>query len=554
MASPSSMKDARAAVARRLDALAPSAALSARLLVCAGATWAVHALELVVFTFTRAQMDRDVGMGSVALEVLGASSAIGALLGGPLFGFVADARGRRAALLLAMTLSLFGFVLSAAARVHYEVLIARVVAGVGLGGELPAATVLVYELAPHGRRARAVALLQAFAGVGGVVGVLLAFFAAPALGWRGLYLALGALVLLVAVVRVAVPESPLWLASVGRADEALAAVTKLERASISGRSQYGGELQVVVVGDELSAPPTPKGMDHTASSEQNIDQTPSRMALAVLFLLWTTLTVSAFALGTYLPTMVSLTGFNVYASWSTCALLYVAQIPGALLASALMDRRYRPLYRPLRDHERQHLTRTPKPTSDRKLTLALFTNGAVVFAVGVSYLPWSASGLVVTTGVCLVSFSLSGVWSAVLAYTPEHFPVATRARGVGFAVAFGGAGGVVGSIVVFPRVYDVWMLSMPAFAWIFGGVLAVVAAVCVPRFGFSRVQFVNDDVLEADPATTKFVQVKYEDGGGSPEPEAEEGGDGDGDEQLPLVERENSGDAVAVSALRATRC
>lgn len=535
MATPEGRSLVGAMVARRLDALSPSLALSARLLACAGATWAVHALELVVFTFTRAQMEHDVGMGSVALEVLGAAAAVGALLGGPLFGLLADARGRRAALLLSMTLSLLGFALSAAAQVHYQVLLARVVAGVGLGGELPAAATLVFELAPRGRRARAVALLQAFAGVGGVLGVLLAFLAAPALGWRALYLALGALVLLVGVVRVAVPESPRWLVSVGREDEALAAVTKLERASAGRRQQVGRELQVVVVGDDAAASPTMIAADQSAVSA-------SAFAVAVLLLLWTTLAVSEFALGSFLPTMVSLTGFNVYASWSTCVLLYAAQIPGALLASALLDRRYQPLYRLLRDQERQHLTRTPRAMNDRKLTLALFTVAAVVFALGVSYLPWSASGLVVTTGVCLVSFALAGVWAAVLAYTPEHFAVGTRGRGVGVAVACGGVGGIVGSFVVFPRVYDVWMLSMPAFVWIFGGILIAVAVVLVPRFGFSCASV---DVVEAEPPTAKAVQVKYKDGEDSPEPETED----DGDEQLPLVERESVDDAVvAVTA------
>jgi hypothetical protein len=289
----------------------------------------------------------------------------------------------------------------------------------------------------------------------------------------------------------------------------------------------------VVVGDDASVSPMTKAANQSAAATVGASTT----AVAMLLLLWVTLTVSEFALGSFLPTMVSLTGFNVYASWSTCVLLYVAQIPGALLASALLDRRYRPLYRPLRDQERQHLTRTSKVMNDRKLTLALFTVAAVVFALGVSYLPWSASGLVVTTGVCLVSFALAGVWGVVLAYTPEHFAVATRARGVGVAVACGGLGGIVGSFVVFPRVYDVWMLSMPAFTWIFGGTLVAVATVLVPRFGFSCA---SADMLEAEPPTAKSVQVKYEDGGDSPEPETED----DGDEQLPLVERESPDDAV----------
>ncbi|OWZ22655.1 Major Facilitator Superfamily (MFS) transporter [Phytophthora megakarya] len=69
-----------------------------------------------------------------------------------------------------------------------HVITARVVAGIRLGGELPAATVLVQELAPRPMRGRMVALLEAFTGIGGVLGVGLAFGLAPQIGWRATHL------------------------------------------------------------------------------------------------------------------------------------------------------------------------------------------------------------------------------------------------------------------------------------------------------------------------------------------------------------------------------
>lgn len=492
MASPSNMT----AVARRLDALGPSTALSTRLVVWAGATWAVHSLELVVFTFTRAMVDRDIGMGRLTLKMLGASTAIGLLVGGPLFGAVADARGRRTALVLAMTLSLLGFVLFAAARDQYGALVARIVAGVGLGGEVPAATVLVYELAPSGRRARSVALLQAFAGAGGVAGVLLAFFAAPVLGWRGLYVTLSALVLLVTVVRLALPESPLWLLSVGRTDEALATVTKLELIA-TNRCEHDQTFRIPLLDGGATR-------FRAVSAARNADATAPNSSLLVLFLLWATLTVSTFALDSYLPSLVSLKGFNVYAAWSTCALLYVAQIFGSILASAMLDRRHHPLAEQECQSPASSKTRAYQGTDGRKVTLVLFAVATAVFALGLSYLPGPASGPIVATGASLVSSSLAGVWSVMLAYTPEHFAVARRARGVGLAAAFGGLSGIFGAVVVFPRFYNVWMLSMRALAWIFGAVLVAVAAVLVPQFGFNgRGQLEGDDKMDAEAKRTE---------------------------------------------------
>ncbi|RLN14873.1 hypothetical protein BBI17_009838, partial [Phytophthora kernoviae] len=170
----------------------------------------------------------NVGMGTHALETLGVGAFLGSAMGGPLFGYFADIRGRRSALLFAMTLSLAGLALSAAATKDYHIIVARVIAGVGLGGELPAATVLVQELAPRGMRGRMVALLEAFTGIGGVLGVMLAFGLAPRLGWRTTYLAICSCVLYTGVLRFGIPESPRWLASIGRVEEALAVVGKLE--------------------------------------------------------------------------------------------------------------------------------------------------------------------------------------------------------------------------------------------------------------------------------------------------------------------------------------
>lgn len=476
---PANTKEDRADV--RQD---PSAALSVRLMLCAGTVWAISAMELVVFTFTRERMEEDIDMGTVALELLGAATPIGSLIGGPLFGIVADVRGRRTALLLSMTLALLSLALSAGARVDNEVLLTRVAAGVGLSGEVPAAIALVYELAPNGRRASAVALLHAFAAVGAALGVLLAHFVAPVLGWRVLYLAMSALLLFVAVVRVGLPESPLWLANVGRVDEALTVVTKLDRSSIS-RSSCNGEFHAVLIDDNApstaensrtrswAASSTPDYCEFETPSATTTDPSAPIVSLLVLFLLWTTLNVCDFALGSYLPTLISLTGFNVYASWYTCTLLYLAPLLGSVIASVMLDR-----------HQEHRHVLSFASVDDRKFTLALFVAAAVVFAVTLSYLPWS--GPVVTTGASLVSISLSGVWSVVLAYTPEHFCVSKRARGVGVAVAFGGGGGVLGALVVFPRVYDVWTLSVPTLVWTFGGGLIAIAAVLVPLFGVRR--------------------------------------------------------------------
>ncbi|KAG6582906.1 Major Facilitator Superfamily (MFS) transporter [Phytophthora cinnamomi] len=438
-------------VHRRLDAL--DARLSwfyVRLLLLTGVSWAVHAAELVLFAFTRRFVAHDVGMGTYALEALGVGVFLGAALGGPLFGLLADARGRRSALLFAMTISLVGLALSAVAKKDYQVVIARIVAGIGLGGELPAATVLVQELSPSCVRGRMVALLEAFTGVGGVVGVALAFGLAPQLGWRITYLAICSCVLYAGVLRFGIPESPRWLASAGRVDEALLVVGKLEQAH-GLRPRYDN-LKI----QDLPTPVAVEAVPSAARVKPSAFERP--VHTLVLWTLWTVMAMSSYALGVYVPTLISMSGFNMYANWGTIALLHGAQVVGCILASWMLE------------------------TRGRKQSLACFATLTSVVSVLLSYSPWYQ--LVVIAGTCSVSALLAGTWSCVLAYTPENYPTAVRARGVSYAFGLSRLG-AAGGALLYPHMFDVWLMSVSAITWVFAGLLAATVLGIVVPYGFT---------------------------------------------------------------------
>eukprot|EP00644_Phytophthora_capsici_P001387 jgi/Phyca11/105338/e_gw1.10.237.1 len=413
-------------VQQRLDSL--DARLSwfyIRLLLLTGVSWAAHAAELVLFTFTRRLVAHNIGMGTHALEALGVGVFLGSALGGPLFGLLADARGRRSALLLAMMLSLLGLALSAVAKKDYHIIAARIVAGIGLGGELPAATVLVQELAPRPMQGRMVALLEAFTGVGGVIGVALAYGLAPQVGWRATYLMICGCVLYTGVLRFGIPESPRWLACVGRVDEALLVPSAFDKPV------------------------------HTL----------------VLWTLWLVMTMSSYALGCYIPTLISMSGFNMYESWSTVALLHGSQVFGCILAWWTMETRGR---KNLWELSQQQLL----------------------------YMPWYR--FVVVIGTCSVSALLAGTWSCVLAYTPEHFETAVRARGVSYAFGFSRLG-AAGGALLYPHMFDVWLMSVAAITWIFAGLLAAVVLGIVVPYGFET----SDERYNAGPHDSRDGNKKF---------------------------------------------
>lgn len=226
---------------------------------------------------------------------------------------------------------------------------------------------------------RMVALLEAFTGVGGVVGVALAFGLAPQIGWRVTYLGICGLVLYVGVLRFGLPESPRWLASVGRVDEALAVVEKLEEAH-GHRPLY---KKLTGVDDPMTT---------RASPAKVLSLVNPSVHTLVLWILWSVMVLSAYALGVYMPTLISLWGFNVFSRWSTMALIGVAQVAGCVFASLVLDE------------------------FDRKQALAAFATSAAVVAVLTSQTPWN--GPFVVVGTSAVSALIAASWSCVLAYAP----------------------------------------------------------------------------------------------------------------------------------------
>jgi putative MFS transporter len=101
-------------------------------------------------------------------------------------------------------------------------LIFRFFAGVGLGAEQPLCFSYTAEYAPKGIRGRTIAFMQFLGGAWPwPVGVLLTLAFRDTIGWRGIWIIIGILALIVFVMRFTLPESPRWLATHGQGQRAL---------------------------------------------------------------------------------------------------------------------------------------------------------------------------------------------------------------------------------------------------------------------------------------------------------------------------------------------
>src|SRR5258708_19826366 len=150
------------------------------------------------------------------------SSGIGAMLGATFWGAVADRIGRRPVFMATvLNFSIATGVLAFTPEGNWIFLSAfRFLVGFGVGGLYCVDLPLVQEFMPKAMRGRIGGLVTVFVPAGTMLGAVLAAFATPVIGWRGLFL-IGFLTgLLTLLVRAWVPESPLWLLRQGRAKEA----------------------------------------------------------------------------------------------------------------------------------------------------------------------------------------------------------------------------------------------------------------------------------------------------------------------------------------------
>ncbi|OWZ22656.1 hypothetical protein PHMEG_0002600 [Phytophthora megakarya] len=420
-----------------------------RLLLLTGFSWAQNAAEFVLFVMTRQPMAENTRLHTFAVEAMGGGVLIGAAVGGPLFGRIADLQGRRWALLLAKTLSLVGLMACALATRDYEVISARILAGIGIGGELPVAATVVHEMTPRSMRGRMIALLEAFTGVGGIVGVMLAFVLVPQFGWRITYLLLCSGIFYVGMLCFLLPEFPSWLARSGRIVEAGATVENLEHA-------HGTRL-IYDISLMKKTRTTEAGEVEEAVETGKSSAFDKRVEAVMQWTLWIVMALSSNALGMYVPILISLTGYNMLSRWNTMMLLHMSQVLGSVLASLVL-----------------------KEFGIKKV-LVVSTSLAAIIAVILTYTPWYGS--IVVMGTCTISLMLAASWSCVLVRVPTTFPVQVRGFGVGLAFGLGRLSSIGGSWLC-PRMYNVWKLSVPAFAWVFASLLVI--AVLVSTIPYRR--------------------------------------------------------------------
>lgn len=154
---------------------------------------------------------------------------LGMMLGSFLTGFLGDRYGRR--FTYQANLAIFGLasIASAFAPSMKVLILLRGLMGLGLGAEIVAGFSTMTEFVPPQARGKWVGTLSAIVVSALPITALVSTLLIPRFGWRIMFILGGLGALGVWYLRKALPESPRWLESVGRTDEAEAILQRIER-------------------------------------------------------------------------------------------------------------------------------------------------------------------------------------------------------------------------------------------------------------------------------------------------------------------------------------
>ncbi|KAJ6694257.1 hypothetical protein OIU85_004988 [Salix viminalis] len=184
------------------------------------------------------EMMEDLDMSIAAYSFFGSILTIGAAIGAILSGKIADFVGRKRTMWLSQIFFIMGWLGIASATSVWGINIGRVSIGFAVGLIAYVVPVYIAEITPKNIRGRLVVTLQLM----NCSGLLIVFFLGNFFSWRTLSLLAIIPCLMQVVGLVFIPESPRWLASIGKETEFEDALRQL-RGADAGVSEEATEIR-----------------------------------------------------------------------------------------------------------------------------------------------------------------------------------------------------------------------------------------------------------------------------------------------------------------------
>lgn len=158
-----------------------------RVLLAAALGWMLDSMDVMLYALVLGEVQRAMHLSAAASGAMVSATLIAAAVGGTIFGWVADRFGRARALTISMIIYSVATALCGLTQTATQLLICRVVLGLGMGGEWASGAALVAEMWPGRHRGKALAVVQSSWAVGYALAAAVVALVMPRFGWRAVF-------------------------------------------------------------------------------------------------------------------------------------------------------------------------------------------------------------------------------------------------------------------------------------------------------------------------------------------------------------------------------
>jgi putative MFS transporter len=438
----------------RLDRLPPSNWLRG-ILALLFLSWFVEAYDIGLTGSVLPSLTHQYALTTTMKVFVSICANIGIVIGIVPAGRLADRYGRRNVLITGTAAyAILTFCVGLSSGIT-SFIVLRMLDGVAMGAVFPLPYIFASELCPPHRRGRFTGWADSCLSIGYFLSPLLAVIFIPNLdstGWRTMFLLGGIPIFFAVIVWRYVPESPRWLESKGRVDEANAVLTQIEAKT---SASLGAPLPPIA--PERTTPPVlQRGLGA-------ILKPPLRRRSLTLWATFGGTFFVFYAIQTFMPTVVNQMGFTLTSAFTFTAIIVGASIPGKFFEAWVVER------------------------WGRRPVIIAFTLAAAIAAFAFGF---ARGALPVLALGCLMSFFGIGVDPAVKTYTAESFPTEYRAWGTCTTEGIGRLlSGVIGPSLI-PILLDNFGVGA-VFALV--GTVALAAVFVVLRFGHETVNMTLEE-------------------------------------------------------------
>ena len=158
-----------------------------RTLLAASFGWMLDSMDVMLYALVLGQVQREMHLSAAMSGAMMSATLVSAAVGGLGFGWFADRFGRVPALRYSILIYSVATSLCGLTHSPAQLMICRVILGLGMGGEWASGAALVAETWPDHHRGKALGLVQSSWAIGYALGAAVVALVLPHFGWRAVF-------------------------------------------------------------------------------------------------------------------------------------------------------------------------------------------------------------------------------------------------------------------------------------------------------------------------------------------------------------------------------